>query len=398
MKICLINEFYKPYILGGVETYLNLFANELISQGNEVFVISTNPVDSSTIDYVDGIKVYRITTDNIHSLLDSPNKNMLEKIVWSIKRQNSHKSYLKVKEILEKERPTIVHTNNLYSLSTSIFSAVKELNIPIVHEIHDYNMICIKNNLIKSNGKVCHNKNILCKTFNNVKKKYIKNEPDFIITPTNFAIKEYQRSGFFKNTPFEVIPHGIKIPKKVYEKEYNPLNILYVGTLSKQKGIETLLKATRLVNKDNLMIHICGRGQYENKIRKESESNKKIIFHGYVTPEELDELYSNSNALIVPSEWYEVFGIVIIEAIAHNTPVIASKIGGIPETVINGQTGYLFEPGNQKELAEIINQLSIEDLKIIEKKIEKIKWSYTISERINKIIRIYQSLTTRLKD
>ena len=86
-----------------------------------------------------------------------------------------------------------------------------------------------------------------------------------------------------------------------------------------------------------------------------AEGDKRIIFHGFVQKkEELDNIFSRCSYFIFPSVWYEIFGLVIIEAMNKGLPVIASNIGAIPELVNDGYNGYLFEAGNVESLHDII--------------------------------------------
>ena len=130
---------------------------------------------------------------------------------------------------------------------------------------------------------------------------------------------------------------------------------LYSGRIIQEKGIHYLLQAIKDLP-HNIEIHIVGTGNEENQLKHYVKNNKldNVKFLGFKTREELKEEYQNCIALIVPSNWFEAFGMVNIEAFINGKPVIASNIGGIPEIVENNINGLLFEPGNVEQLKECI--------------------------------------------
>jgi Glycosyltransferase len=144
----------------------------------------------------------------------------------------------------------------------------------------------------------------------------------------------------------------------------NETSIVYLGRLSSEKGLLTLLKAVKILNdKIKIALNIIGegpiRGELEKKAKAEGMDN--VRFHGYMKGEKLyDELRKNQ-VVIIPSEWYENNPISVLEAFALGKPVIGSRIGGIPELVRDGETGYTFEPGNAGDLCDKVMMLLSDD-------------------------------------
>jgi len=105
-------------------------------------------------------------------------------------------------------------------------------------------------------------------------------------------------------------------------------------------------------------------------------------------------MYKIANVTVVPSIWYEVFGMVVLESFACSTPVVASRIGGIPELVKHGYNGFLFEPGDDTELANILNMISKdpEILGKLEREAYKSSKKYDIKKHIDRLEEIYNSL------
>ncbi|NQE54770.1 Trehalose synthase [ANME-1 cluster archaeon GoMg3.2] len=145
-------------------------------------------------------------------------------------------------------------------------------------------------------------------------------------------------------------------------------SILFVGGLSKVKGIDTLLNAVPILRKKilNLCLYIAGSGPEENKLKelvKELNIEENVNFLGYVSEIEKYSYYKSADVCVFPSI-YEPFGIVLLEAMACGKPVVASNVGGIPFVVEEGKTGLLFESGNVEDLADkIMTILKNEELR-----------------------------------
>lgn len=139
-----------------------------------------------------------------------------------------------------------------------------------------------------------------------------------------------------------------------YTRERNEPYLLYYGRLSHEKGIKTLIEAC----KENLSVQlkIVGTGPLDKELREEYGNNKIIEFLGYHSGASLKQLVRNAQFVVVPSEWYENNPMTIVEAYSMGTPVIGAQIGGIPEIVVEGETGFRFESGNSKDLKKTISK------------------------------------------
>ena len=131
---------------------------------------------------------------------------------------------------------------------------------------------------------------------------------------------------------------------------------LFFGRLSYEKGVKTLLEAFKGLPQCKLKI--VGTGPKEDELKEYAQSNQMInvSFLGYKQGKELAELVAGAYFVIVPSEWYENNPMTIIEAYSVGTPVIGARIGGIPEIVIDGQTGFQFESVNANDLQAVIQK------------------------------------------
>jgi glycosyltransferase involved in cell wall biosynthesis len=358
MKICQISNLFEPYVLGGAEQYVSRIVTHL-SQTENIVLVTTDPkikgVAQNKIH--ERLTVYRCNPLNIYHTYYAGNQIEIIKPVWhGIDLWNPY-SYFVIKEILRHEKPDIVHTHNLGGVSLSAFSAIKSLHIPHIHTLHDYSLHCPRATMIQKNGKICTSPNIACKFYEFIKKN-LAQSPDLVIAPSDYILNSHKKHGFFKKAPFKKVSLGITLPDNIFcRKPTDTVHILYVGQIVKHKGVALLIKAFRQIESDHMILHIVGKGPDFNACQQLASGDKRILFHGFVSAEQLDQIYRSAHFLVIPSLWPDNSPLVIYEAFSYGLPVIGSRIGGIPELIINGKNGFLVEPGNVFELAAAMNAL-----------------------------------------
>ena len=169
--------------------------------------------------------------------------------------------------------------------------------------------------------------------------------------------------------------------------------VLFVGRVSKMKGLDTLFKAAKIYENDNVLTLIAGDGSYRpelEKMKKELEL-KNIIFLGNKTQSELNDLYNISDVLVLPSR-SEALPLVAIESLACGTPAVITNLPGI-DNIITKDVGLTFEMDNEKMLAnqinKIINKEIVFDKDII---INHAKNNYSQERLIDKLIELYEEI------
>lgn len=394
MKICLISNLYPPNVLGGAEVSVKKVSEELVKKGHEVIVITT-PFSENDVEIINGVKIYQVKPLNLYEIYHHPNQSMLLKPLWHIIDLWNPFNEKNIRKILKSENPDIVHVHNFKGLSLSSFAPAKSLGIPLVFTAHDYSLICMRANLLNSSGEICKNPSSLCKIYNQIQKYLVKNKVDLLISPSEFVINKLKSEGLFKDVKSKKIPLGIDFKsKEKIEKDYSLINILYVGNLGEHKGVHFLLKAFKNINNRNIRLDIVGKGLYREKLELMSENDNRIKFYDFLEGEELIKMYRNANLTVVPSIWYDNSPMVIYESFSCRTPVIGSRIGGIPELIEDGFNGFLFEAGNVNELQQLLENLidSPEILKKLEQGTYETVQKYTIDKHIKRLEKEYQKL------
>lgn len=273
--------------------------------------------------------------------------------------------------IIEKERPDVAHVHNLFPLiSPSAYYCLKAHGIPVVQTVHNYRFLC-PNGLFYRKGVICEK----CKSGNTAhcffytcyrnsvflsglyaltfwfhrKLGTFLRFIDIFIALSNFA-KDKLIEGGLPGSKIEVEGNFVAVDKHapVYDKDSYAL---FLGRISPEKGIRTLLDAYKIL--DTLFLKIAGEGPLLERVKEYIKSNNiaNVDALGFVSGSEKAALLGKAAVSIIPSEWYENFPMAVLESLAAGTPVIASRIGGLPELIEEGKNGLLFEPGNTGDLA-----------------------------------------------
>ncbi|MGV1060041.1 glycosyltransferase family 4 protein [Clostridium perfringens] len=399
IKVLMVNKFF--YIKGGSETYLFALKKLLAEGGVETIDFSMKDRKNFASNYSD----YFI--ENI----DYSEKNIFKKFLYASKIIYNFESYKKMKKLLEDTNPDIVHLHLFqHQISPSIIKAIKEKHIPIVYTVHDLKPVCLNYKMLNSKG-ICEEckggkylkclKNKCVKesyifSFINVLEGYLHNflksykNIDMFITPSDFYRNKLLENGFLKD---RVINIDNFIDTSKFKPNYSNENyFVYVGRLSNEKGVKTLIEAMKDVKESTLKI--VGSGPIEEELKSFSKlyKIKNIEFLGFKSQREVRDIVAKSKFMIIPSEWYENGPMSVLEAMAMGKAIIGANIGGIPEMVNHNINGYLFESGNKEELAKYINKLLQNDKDIINfgkesRKIMENKYSEKV--HYNKIMKVY---------
>lgn len=380
MKILIINNFNSNNRLGGVEHYLH----ELIEYSNSN---ETN----LTFKWFGKDKLKTNWIEKFY------HKTITQEIIQEI----------------EHFKPDIIHCYSIGAPITPHFMEfAKRKGIKIIFSFRDYYYICPKNYMLNDKNEVLlkhdnslecilHHqpkRNILFDTLLHLKqsyhKKIIKKHIDYFLTPsdnlTDFVVSHFQKEG-------KTLSNPILIEPKAHSKSAENY-ILFVGRLVPEKGIFTLLKAFQNVIKKypNEKLYIVGDGiqllKLQNFVIKNNLSN--VSFLGNKTREELQVIYSNATFTVVPSEYVEAYGNVILESLSFGKTVITSDLVGINNEIVENKVGLIYSFNNQLELEEkMIELLSNDNIKTeLENNIPYYLATKTFAKHFIELDKIYEEL------
>lgn len=407
MKILLVNKF--NYLYGGAEKHFFDLENLFKKEGHEVIIFSTKDEKNRESIYSKYFvnKIYFSDNESV-----ATNLRNSWRIIYSFEAKE------KIRKLIEFYKPDVAHIHNIQKrITPSILPIIKKFNIPVALTLHDYKLICAQYNLI-SHSEICErcknnhfssilsqrciSKSILINFTNFLDMKFqqysqiYKNNVDLFIAPSQFLRNKFIEFGYSA----EKITHLTNfIDTEKYTPYYGFDNYcVYFGRLTKEKGLYALIDAALKIK--NINFYIIGTGPEEGNLKSivDKKGASHIQFLGYLAKNELLSILAKSMFTILPSEWYEVFGLSILESFCLGKPVIASKIGGVSEIIDDGVTGLLFTPRSVDSLADKINYLINNKNKITEMgknartKVEK---NYNSNIYYEKIMTIYQDLINK---
>ena len=281
-------------------------------------------------------------------------------------------SYQDMRAVLKKVRPDIVHFHNIfYVLTPSVYQACKDEGIPAVQSLHNFRLLC-SNALLFRNNRICEeciekkdlNRGIYHRCYKKsrlltaavvrmLKRHWQRgtwvNMVAHYIMASEFGRQKHIAAGISKEK-ISIKPHAVHpdLPRSNQDRGY----ALYVGRLSEEKGVRTLLEAWKEIHSFTLKIAGDGPLAAELKAYVKNNNINNVEFLGFISNEQYHEYMQGTKFLVVPSVCYENFPRIVVEAYSYGVPVVASFLGSFPEIVKEKETGLLFEPASSRDLAE----------------------------------------------
>lgn len=375
LKVLFVTESFPPESYGGGEISCALMAEALVEKGLSVTVLTSKVEGLSDLDERNGVKVIR-------RLKTGKGRQSLKE---NLKRRMHFKKSVKKEVEKISSRYDLIHFFNI----TSITDLRPEK--PTFATINSYINFCPKGNLYYKEKKVCRGcgfrKFIRCITAsdyvgNQKIGKGLRYNPLFWI-PLYLDFKRRKRclkyvDHFFslsdfitemlmeEEVPEEDITKVPNVPKiddsksgEVIELPGDGIRIVYIGALTKIKGVDLLIEAFDEVE-GNAELIIVGDGPDRERLESMAAGTKNIEFLGKVDHSSISYVYEGSDVIVVPSLWPEPLSRVLLEAAYFGKPIIATNVGGNPEVVKPGFNGFLFEP-EVSDLTEKLNKIVEKD-------------------------------------
>ena len=363
MKILLVNKFLYPK--GGAETYVLKLGNILQERGHEVQYFGLGNPQNTAGNRIDACVADMDFSAGIRKNLHAPLR-----IIYNAPARRA------IRAVLEDFQPHVVHLNNIqFHLTPSIILETEKYRretgrkVRIVYTAHDYQLICPSHGLFDADIQICEKclggnythclrtkcvKNSRMKSLLGMLDAYLwkwsraYSYIDTILCPSLFLKSKLDTQARFRNKTVAIHNFVDAAPPQQVDKEGY---VLEFGHLSRDKGTNTLLEAAKRL--PDVKFIFAGYGEAEKDIAEVLNAE----FVGFRTGKELEMLIRRAAVSVYPSQWYENCPFSVIESQMYGTPVIASRMGGIPELIREGETGELFEAGNGDELEQKLRKL-----------------------------------------
>jgi glycosyltransferase involved in cell wall biosynthesis len=352
LRILLVHNRYK--LRGGEDSVFEAERDMLVAAGHNVHI-------------------YEVTNDTIDCCTSK--LKLFLNTIWS------NASYKAISQILDDFKPNVVHSHNTFPLiSPSIYYACDKAGVPVVQTLHNYRLTCLNGYLFREQecqlcekclGKApirgvfkrCYRNSlaasatvaamlIVHRILGTYRKKITK-----YIALSHFAKYNFTKKCGLPEYKVVVKPNIVTLPKEIPQL-HKEKNVLFVGRISPEKGVKTLISAWNLL-KDTLgfKLIIIGNGPEKDTLSQKYKNNKSISFLGGLPHDEVIIQLTKASLLVFPSIWYEQFAITPIEAMSQATPVFVSDIAKNATIIQDNISGRYFKAGSAEDLAEKLSEL-----------------------------------------
>ena len=310
-------------------------------------------------------------------------------------------------------RPSVVHVHNWFpTLSPSLFNICYRENVPVVHTLHNYRLLCVNATLFRD-GHVCEDcVGTTLRTPGVLHSCYRGSTAGSAVATagmlTHWSLGTWNRSidRFVALTEFarqKLIEGGLPSDKVIVKPNFVDPDpgpgegrggyFLFVGRLTEEKGIRVLLDCWK-DGQDLPTLKIAGTGPLENEVRAAVGTMPNVEWLGARSSEEVLGLMADASALLCPSQWYEGMPRVVIESLAVGTPIIASSIGCYPEMIVDGETGALFHTGDavalRSRLRDLLQGNSLTSMRTNARRC--FQSNYTGDKNLSLLLNVYRSV------
>ncbi len=393
----LIHQFY-PTMQYGAETYAYHLGQGLQGLGRQVSVFYRENHLARSFGRgqalleeeleVDGLPVHRVYLNPRSGVSRGPLSHFLSTFYNpAIERAFARH--------LDRFRPDVVHVHHLLYLSGGLLSAAHRRRIPVLATLHDFWYFCPNAQLLRSGGEICgKNPTLHCGAcmqalyggripqavlplgapFFAWQRRYLRHALSRVqafVAPSQFLLDTYVRHGYPADRmvlmEYGLLGQGLAEIERPHEPAH-PLRVGYIGSLTRHKGVHVLVAAFRRIPPEQATLDVYGSPdafpEYSAGLRQQAEGQAHIRLRGAFDHASLRDVLQELDLLVVPSLWYENSPVVIQEAFSARVPVVASRLGSLPEKVLEGVRGLLFEPGDVDGLAQVLSELAADPARV----------------------------------
>jgi len=441
-RILLITHFLPPSHTAGTEQYTLGLGKALKSKGYEVEILCAADWDTGkqywngvTDEFYEDLMVHRVHLNWMKS--GNPNRVLYDSL--PVERW--------LDQFLTAKKFDIVHVTSTYSLGVGVLRSAKRSNLPLVLTLMDFWFLCPSLQLLRGNGELCDGRTTawqcqsclmtgsnLFRRLNNAsmpdsvnaqiwgtlaqittvtqnrgfrglllnmkERKTIMQEvinlPDVVISPSKIVHEMFAGN---MSRHIELNPYGHDLSwlgNYSGKSKSQQLRFGYLGQIIQIKGVHLIIEAfieAGFGNKARLDIwgDYTRNQKYTEKMKLTIGDNESIFMNGRYDRSQLTRIMSDIDVLVVPSVWYENAPLVIQEAFATKTPVIATDLGGMSEAVVHETNGLLFSRGDVEDLSRQLKRV-VNEPGLVEQLIHGVPRVKSFDDEINELEIIYNRL------
>lgn len=323
------------------------------------------------------------------------------------------RTYREIQKLIREKKIDIVHVHNTLNLiSPAVYYAARKCNVPIVQTIHNFRLLCPKATFYRD-GHICEEcleRGLWCA----VKYKCYRGSrlltlACVVTTKIHRATGIYKKLNYICLTSFtrdKLLSFKQIKPNKVYIKPNFTYDYgggtsaedyyVFVGRIEEIKGVDMLVEAFKLM--PDRKLKMFGKGELDKKISEKikKQSIKNIEMEGYQSHDKIQEAIRQAKGLIMCSQCYESFAMVVVEAFSVGTPAIVGDIGNIRDWVKPGKTGERFTYNSSKSLVEAIARFEAGNMENYRRNVyDFYKSNYTPEKNYKRLVEIYEAISTQ---
>jgi len=395
VRVLFVTASYLPESVGGVELHIAGLARALTAAGHEACVLARGGAADlghlqTTSERVDGVTVVRLGNTFEHA-------TTLQKLVADDELADA------AMDVVRRLAPDVLHVHHLTCLSTALLDRLRDAGLPTVMTLHDFWMGCPRGQRITAELELCPEIRLdkcvgclrelwphllgagrapqdspeeqsaqdraLLESYHADIRRGLAGV-DALLTPSAFMARMYEHYGLAPGS-LRVLENGL--PSAAWKhharrpRAGGPLRIGFIGSVLPSKGVHLLLSAFRMLgDPSELRLDIYGEvlpfhndRSYGQRLQALREGLEHVItLHGRYENDELPQILQGLDVVVVPSIWYEAYCLTIREAFLAGVPVVAANHGAMAEAIDDGVNGLLFEAGDSRSLAAVLQTLA----------------------------------------
>ena len=311
MRVLLVNANGADVSAGGAERYTADLAAGLRDRGHDVHLLAAAPERDETVDVPTTVlhgsdwrdSISRRVANRIGDFRAAPQRELVRAVTQTA--------------------PDVVHTGTLPGITTAVWQVAARANVPVVHTLHDYYLLCARTTLTRRDGSACR-RGAYC----SLRSRRLLRHGRFVsqlIGVSSHIVGVHQ--ALLANATPHVVRHPLE-PDATTAPQWPPRTLGYIGRLEREKGVGVLLDAAPALQTDGVSIRVAGDGSLRADVEQAA-----VEYVGVVHGEDKRRFLESCDAGVVPSRWLEPGGppYSLLEWLAAGRPVLASRRGGLAE-------------------------------------------------------------------